>query len=159
MLPLTQPVQAPILQDKGKGKEWVRPSHPSGTATSLFMGPSTPWKSSTQFLNPPGSQRNPVPGIVPPKEGVILNILHSLGSVNSGIWGEDGLLANSQVTVIEGLSPGQLAIAKPITSIQKNSNQFNLEAILAFKPEDKGVTNHPNHSPNYTLPWDNPALT
>jgi len=21
------------------------------------------------------------------------------------------------------------------------------------------VTNHPNHSPNYTLPWDNPAPT
>ena len=114
----TQPAQAqaPSLQEKGKGREWMRPSRPSGAATSLFMGPSTPWKSSTQFLNPPGSQRNPVPGVAPPEEGVAPNVLHGLGSLNSGIWGEDGLPANGQMTVMQGLTTGQPPIGGLISA-------------------------------------------
>ena len=111
----------------------MQPSCPSGTATSLFMGPSTPWKSSTQFLNPPGSWRNPVPGIVPPDEEVTPNVLHSLGSLNSGIWGEEGLLTDGQVMNAGGLLTGQPSIARPVSSTQ-NYGQINPENQMDYVP-------------------------
>ena len=97
------PLQNPPPADKGKGREFHRPTQPSTVSNLLFMGPSTPWKSSTQFLNPPGSKRNPVPGITPPDVGVEPNVLRGLGSINTGIWGEaglptDGRLNQSQIT-------------------------------------------------------------
>ena len=111
----------------------MRPSHPSGATTSLFMGPSTPWKSSTQFLNPPGSRRNPVPGIVPPDEEVAPNVLHGLGSLNSGIWGEEGLPTDGQVMNAGGLLTGQSSIARPVSSTQ-NYGQINPENRMDYVP-------------------------
>ena len=90
------PLPNPASSDKGKGKEFRRSTRPTAASSSLYMGPSTPWKSSTQFLNPPGSGRNPVPGVTPPEVGVEPNVLRGLGSINTGIWGEDKLPASGQ---------------------------------------------------------------
>ena len=91
------PLSTTTLADKGKGREFRRSTKPSAASNSLHMGPSTPWKSSTQFLNPPGSRRNPVPGITQPDGGIEPNVLRGLGSINTGIWGDDGLPANGQL--------------------------------------------------------------
>ena len=129
----------------------MQPSCPSGTATSLFMGSSTPWKSSTQFLNPPGSKRNPVPGITPPDEGVTPNVLHGLGSVNAGIWRGEGLPTNGQVTATEGLLTGQLPITKPLPSTQ-NYNQFNLGDRTDYVPLRENHNQFPANKGNNRPP-------
>ena len=104
------PLHNPTTGDKGKGREFRHSAKPTAVSSSLFMGPSTPWKSSTQFLNPPGSKRNPVPGITPPDGGIEPNVLRRLGSINTGIWGEDDISANkplgqTQVTQTRNFNP------------------------------------------------------
>lgn len=77
------------------------------------MGPSTPWKSSSQFLDPPGSRRNPVPGVVPLDKEVEPNVLRGLGSINAGIWGEDRLSDNGCTSAYSGPQLGLPLIVRP----------------------------------------------
>ena len=114
VLPPSQPQQVSSNIDKGKNQEFRRPSWPSGAATSLHMGPLTPGKSTSQFLDPPGSQHNLVPGIVPPDQGVEPNVPCGLGSINSGIWGDNQPLDIWHAQVYSGPQSGQPPILRPI---------------------------------------------
>ena len=142
VLPPSQPQQVSSNVDKGKNREFRRPSRPSGAAASLHMGPSTPWKSSLQFLDPPGSQRNPVPGIVPPDQGVEPNVLRGLGSINSGIWGDDRPLDTGHAPVYSGPQSGQPPISRPIRASSDPKDQQATSPVRGDAPSPN-INNNP----------------
>ena len=113
------------------------------------MGPSTPWKSSSQFLDPPGSQRNPVPGVIPPDKGVEPNVLRGLGSINSGIWGEDRLSDNGHAPVYNGPQPGMPPIARPTRTVNDPKDRQAISPTAGDAPPSNINNNSPPSGNHY----------
>ena len=111
------------------------------------MGPSTPWKSSSQFLDPPGSQCNPIPGIVPPDKGVEPNVIRGLGSINSGIWGEDCLSDNGRTSAYSRHQTGLLPITRPTRATTDPKDRQATSPVGDAPPSN--INNHPPPASNY----------
>ena len=140
-LPGRQAICSPsITTTTRKNQEFLKPSWPSGAATSLR--PSTPWKSSSQFLDPPGSQHNLVPGIVLPDQGVEPNVLCGLGLINSGIWGDNWPLDIRHAQVYSGLQSGQPPTLRPIQASSDPKDQQVTSPMRGDTPSPN-INNNP----------------
>jgi len=112
------------------------------------MGPSTPWKSSLQFLDPPGSQCNPVPGIVLLDKGIEPNVLRGLGSINLGIWGGDHFSDNRHTSVYNGPQMGLPPITRP-TQMTNDPKDRQVTSPVGEEAPPSNINNLPPTGSHY----------